>query len=129
VPRRRSLWRLSGKAKGSMPKKGRGGRRTRREDRRRAVEEARVREKEARVTREVAGRALWRLNVLEYLILLSALLLSLAGGALVAWVLGVALGAPFRMSWAAASLLLFIVPGAFVYLRELRRERDRNPPT
>lgn len=112
-----------------MPRKGRGGRKSKREALQRAAEEARLREKEARITREVAGRALRRLNVLEYLILLAALLLSLAGGALAAWVLEVALGAPFRISWAAASLLLFIVPGAFVYLRELRRERDRNTPT
>lgn len=61
-----------------------------------------------------------RLNVLEYLILFFALVLALAGGALVAWVVHSAIGLSFRWTWALASLLLFILPGGFVYLREFR---------
>ena len=95
----------------------------------RAAKEAERREKEARITREVAGRAVWRLNLLEYFILFAALVLALAGGALVAWVLGATMDLPFRISWAAASLLLFILPGGGVYLRELRREKRDSPPT
>ena len=33
---------------------------------------------------------------------------------------------PFRLTWAVSSLLLFIVPGGGVYLRELRRGRKRG---
>ena len=83
---------------------------------------------EARVTREVAGRALRRLDLLEYLILLAALILALLGGALVAWILAAYAGLSFRIGWAAASLLLFIVPGGTVYLRELRREKESAGP-
>jgi hypothetical protein len=101
--------------------KGRTGGRGKRWERRRAAEEAKLREKEARITREVAGRALWRLNLLEYFILLAALVLALVGGALVAWVLNASMGVSFRLGWVCASLLLFIIPGGTVYLRELRR--------
>jgi hypothetical protein len=81
---------------------------------------------EAEAAREIMDRAIRRLNALEYVILLFALVMALVGGALVAWVLGMALGFPFRWSWAGASLLLFIVPGGFAYLRE-RRSRGDSP--
>ena len=86
------------------------------------------RKKEARLAQDAMQRALWRLNVLEYLILFGATLLALAGGALVAWILTTAAGFPFRTTWVVASLLLFIVPGGTVYLRELRRERPSDAP-
>ncbi len=76
---------------------------------------------EARATNEALTWVLRRLDVLEYLILFLALALALLGGALVAWVLNSALGISFRWSWAAGSLLLFILPGGFVYLREFRK--------
>ena len=63
-----------------------------------------------------------RLTVLEYLILGSAMILALLGGALVAWLLRPVLPLSFRWSWAVVSLLLFILPGAFVYLRESRKK-------
>jgi predicted lysophospholipase L1 biosynthesis ABC-type transport system permease subunit len=75
----------------------------------------------AEAARVAMRRALWRLSVLEYLILVLALLLALAGGALVAWILETAASFPFRWTWGLTSLLLFIVPGGSVYLRELRR--------
>jgi len=87
---------------------------------------ARAEEERARLARETMRRALWRLNALEYLILLLALLLALAGGALVAWILSTAASFPFRLTWGLTSLLLFIVPGGSVYLRELRRGRSRR---
>ncbi len=93
----------------------------------RAEKEA-ARKAHAREVQEVTKRALWRLDALEYLILLFALVLALAGGALVAWLLGSTLGLSFRLTWAAASLLLFIVPGGTVYLRELRREGRLKTP-
>ena len=77
--------------------------------------------KEAQATNEALTWVLRRLDVLEYLILFLALALALLGGALVAWVLNSALGISFRWSWAAGSLLLFILPGGFVYLREFRK--------
>jgi len=81
---------------------------------------------------EAARRAMeWtrrRLNVLEVLVLLLALILALLGGALVAWVLSTVAAAPFRLTWAVISLLLFIVPGGGVYLRELRRGKKRAQP-
>lgn len=67
-----------------------------------------------------------RLDVLEVLVLLFALVLALLGGGLVAWILHSAVAAPFRLAWAVVSLLLFIVPGGGVYLRELRRGRKRR---
>jgi predicted lysophospholipase L1 biosynthesis ABC-type transport system permease subunit len=83
----------------------------------------RVEREQAEVARAAMRRALWRLNILEYLILLLALLLALGGGAAVAWVLSTAASFPFRWTWGLSSLLLFIVPGGSVYLRELRRGR------
>jgi hypothetical protein len=87
---------------------------------------ARAEEERARLARETTRRALWRLNVLEYLILSLALLLALGGGGLVAWILSTAASFPFRLTWGLTSLLLFIVPGGSVYLRELRRGRTRG---
>jgi uncharacterized membrane protein len=86
------------------------------------------REQEAELARKVMDRAVRRLDILEYLILLLALILALVGGALVAWILGTTFGTPFRLSWAVASLLLFVVPGGAVYLRERahRRPISRN---
>ena len=113
-----------------MVKKGKGRKKTKGEGES-ATQEAkanRARLNEVRITQEVTGRAIRRLDVLEYFILLAAVILALLGGALVAWILGAAAGFPFRISWAAASLLLFIVPGGIVYLRELRRERERATP-
>lgn len=95
---------------------------------RKKADATQARQYEARITREVAGRAVRRLDVLEYFILLAALILALLGGALVAWILAASTGFPFRISWAVASLLLFIVPGGTVYLRELRREKERATP-
>jgi hypothetical protein len=87
---------------------------------------ARAEEERADLARETMRRALWRLNVLEYLILFLALLLALGGGALVAWILSTIASFPFRLTWGLTSLLLFIVPGGNVYLRELRRGRNRG---
>jgi len=77
--------------------------------------------KEAEASQEALSWVLRRLNVLEYLILFLALALALVGGALVAWVLNSSLGLSFRWSWTIGSLLLFILPGGYVYLREFRK--------
>ncbi len=75
---------------------------------------------EAKAAKEAVSWILGRLAVLETLILFLAMVLALLGGALVAWILGAVVPVSFRWLWAGASLLLFILPGGFVYLRELR---------
>ena len=75
-----------------------------------------------RGARKVMARAIWRLNVLEYVMLGMAAALSLGGGALVAWILMTSFGVPFRPSWVIASLLLFIIPGLVVFGRERRKK-------
>jgi uncharacterized membrane protein len=68
-------------------------------------------------------RAIRRLNALEYFILAIAMALALVAGALAAWLVETLMGAPFRVSWAVASLLFFVVPGAIALRRERRTER------
>ena len=70
-----------------------------------------------RGARKVMERAIWRLNVLEYLMLGMVAALALGGGALVAWIFMTSFGVPFRPSWVIASLLLFIIPGLVVFGR------------
>jgi len=77
-------------------------------------------QKKAEDARKAVDWVLGRLTVLEYLILFFAMILALAGGALVAWLVGTSTPLSFRWTWAVASLLMFILPGAFVYLREFR---------
>jgi len=79
--------------------------------------------KEAGEVRRVATRAIWRLNILEYVILGVAAGLALLAGAVAAFLLGSALGLPFRPTWAVASLVLFAIPAAAAYLRERRTAR------
>jgi peptidoglycan/LPS O-acetylase OafA/YrhL len=99
----------------------------RKEKDRKGPDRAEVEEK-ARQGREAVAWVMRRLDVLEYLILFFALVLALIGGALVAWVLGSALDLPFRATWGISSILLFILPGGFVYLREFRKRGDVPPP-
>jgi len=77
----------------------------------------------ARVTREVATRAVRRLDVLEWVILFGAAVLSAAAGALVALMVARPLGLPYRMTWIVASLLIFGVPG-WLAVRRAKREDE-----
>jgi hypothetical protein len=83
-------------------------------------------EKEAaRVTSEVARRAIRRLDVLEWVILAAAVGLAVGGGALLAWLLTGSSRENFRLIWMITSVLLFVVPGGIVLLRtktEARRQ-------
>ncbi len=79
----------------------------------------------AQEARRIADRAIRRLDVLEYVILLAAALMALLGGALVAWLLMALAGFSFRITWVVSSILLFVIPGASVYLREFRRGNGR----
>jgi hypothetical protein len=77
----------------------------------------------ARATREVASRAVRRLDVLEWVILFAAALLSVGAGALVALLAAHSFGLPFRATLIVASLLIFGVPGWFA-VRRARREDE-----
>jgi len=78
---------------------------------------------------EVMERAIWRLWVLENLFIGLAAVSALVAGALVAWILWQAFGLPFRPTWAASALLLFILPGGFSWWRVRRQDaRSRAEP-
>jgi len=80
----------------------------------------------AKVTSEVARRAIRRLDFLEWVILAMTAALAVGGGGLVALLL-VGRSAPgFRGTWIATSLLLLIVPGALTLLRHRKDERHRE---
>ena len=86
-------------------------------------ERARIR-REAQVTHEVAARAIRRLDVLEWVILTGAMVLAMAGGAAVAWLMAPTVGLGFRPIWAVISVSLFVVPGVIVIMRMRKDERD-----
>jgi uncharacterized membrane protein len=79
---------------------------------------------DAELAREVAARAIRRLNVLEHLFLLVAAGAALLAGLLVAWLLSRSVGAPFRVTWAVSALLLFLVPAGISSIRVRRAERE-----
>lgn len=73
--------------------------------------------------REALGRAIRRLDILEYFILGAIAILSLLGGALVAFLAVQLVGVPFRATWAVSSILIFVIPAAVVWGREVRPGR------
>ena len=79
-------------------------------------------------TRREMNRAIWRLNLLEWVMLFTAAGVAVLAGWLVAWLFR-DIGMPFRLIWILASVLLFAIPGASVLLREGPGERaDPGPP-
>jgi uncharacterized membrane protein len=80
----------------------------------------------AQAVRVVTERAIWRLNVLEYVFLAVAGGLSLVAGAVAAFGLQAVAGVSFRSTWAVSSLLFFVIPGAAVLGRERRARRAKN---
>jgi len=78
-------------------------------------------------TREVAARAVRRLEFFEWALLVGAVALALVGGALVAALLATPLGVPFRLLWVGASLLFFVAPGAVALRRARQEERGVRP--
>ncbi len=74
-------------------------------------------------TREEMEQVIRRLNALEYVLLGAAILLALGGGAGVAFLLSSGTDLPFRLTWAVLSLLLLIIPGAFVLGRDRMRRK------
>ena len=77
-------------------------------------------QEDVRVTREVAARAIRRLNVLEWVILGGAGLIAVVGGALASWLIAAQLKVSFRLTWIGLSMLLLAVPGLIVILRSRR---------
>ena len=77
-------------------------------------------------TRRMMETAIRRLNALEYVIIGVAMVLALAAGAVLAWMLESAVGAPFRITWAVASLLFFSVPGFLVLVNERRSTESHD---
>jgi uncharacterized membrane protein len=78
---------------------------------------------EYRGTRKEMERAIRRLNALEYVILGFAVIVAMAGGGVVAYILSSGTALPFRLTWVVLSLLLLIVPGAVVLGRDRLRDR------
>jgi cytochrome c oxidase assembly factor CtaG len=76
----------------------------------------------ARIAKEVASRAVRRLDVLEWVILLGAAALSALAGALVGVLASHMLGLSFRVTWVVSSLLIFGVPAWFAMRREKRED-------
>lgn len=79
---------------------------------------------EAKVTSEVARRAIRRLDVLEWVMFLSVAALAVGGGALVSMLLVGRSAQSFRVVWIATSLLLMIVPGVLVLAPGRRSEEE-----
>ena len=78
---------------------------------------------ESSEVRQVAARAVRRLDILEQVILAVAAGLAVLAGALTAMLLRVAFELPFRPTWIVASLVLFIGPAVGSYVRARRQER------
>jgi len=79
---------------------------------------------DAELAREVADRAIRRLNVLEHVFLMVAAGAALLAGLLVAWLLSQSVGAPFRLTWAISALVMFLLPAGLSWLRVRREERE-----
>lgn len=77
-------------------------------------------------TRKDMERAIRRLNALEYVILAAAVVVALAGGGLVAFLISVGTDLPLRPTWAVLSLLLIIVPAVAVFGREYRSGKKHD---
>ena len=84
----------------------------------------RARAQEARLTQEVANRAIRRLDLLEWVMLAGMAGVAIAGGFFVAALLAAPAGLSFRPMWVMVSLLLFGVPGAIAMRRMRRDERE-----
>ena len=68
-------------------------------------------------------RAIRRLEILEWVILAGAMVLAIAGGAAVAWLIAPTAGFGFRPIWTVMSILLFVVPGVIAIMRMRKDER------
>lgn len=81
---------------------------------------------DARVTSEVARRAIRRLDFLEWVILGAAVALAIGGGALVAWILAGSNNPNFRVIWVITSAVLLVVPGIVVFAKQRQEQRRKG---
>lgn len=79
----------------------------------------------ARVAQVVTRRAIKRLDILEWVILLAGVGLAMLGGAVVAWIFAGMAGWDFRTMWIGASIVLFVVPGGIAVIK-IRQEERRD---
>ena len=77
---------------------------------------------DVQAVRAALNRAARRLNILELIILGAAVIASTAGGWLVALLAARAFDFPFRTTWVAASLTLFVIPALVAFLMNRRRQ-------
>lgn len=80
----------------------------------------------AEAAREVTGRAIRRLGLLETGLLLAAATVAALAGALTGWLLNDALQWSFRSTWLVSSLLYLAVPGLLVWMRDKREEAEHR---
>lgn len=77
----------------------------------------------AQMAQVVTRRAIKRLDILEWVILIAGVGLALLGGAVVAWMFAGIAGVDFRTTWIVASIVLFVVPGSIAVIKIKREER------
>lgn len=77
-------------------------------------------------TRRDMQRAIRRLNVLEYMIVVAAVVVALVGGWVVAFLVSAGTDLSFRPTWAIVSLVLLIIPAAAVFGRERMEAKRRR---
>jgi len=70
--------------------------------------------------RETVVRAIRRIAVLEWVLLGVIVVLSLLGGAVIALLVVSLVELPYRLTWAVASIAIFVVPAVTVWRKELR---------
>ena len=76
--------------------------------------------------RETVGRAIRRIGILEWVLLGAIVVLSLLGGAVIALLVVSLVEVPFRITWGVASIVIFVVPAATVWRREMKGTK-RDP--
>lgn len=86
-------------------------------------------DEEVRRTHEVAARAVKRLELFEWALLVGAVVVALGGGALLASLLSAPLGVSFRALWIAASVVMLVVPGGLALRAARKEERTVRPVT
>ena len=80
------------------------------------------------ILRKVVTRAAWRLNVIEIIVLIFAVILALSAGSLAALMFSEMVGISYRTFWTISSLLFFTIPGCFVFLKIPRITSEIKKP-
>lgn len=75
----------------------------------------------ARQAHQVTQRAIRRLDILEWVMVLAGVGVAILGGWVIAWIMAGAGDLDFRTTWIGASLLLFVVAGVTTII-QIRRD-------